>query len=372
MVVPFGDPQYRALRPAIALTESELVKLDERVALHNALEPLHPWFADESLAIVQGVGYPDANRSHFFSTAVWQTAQLDPYRTGEGWLGRSVEAQRVRAPGVARAKPAERTESAATNALDAVGIGSELSPAMYLPRVAVPAMPSLDAFAVRPDPYYPPDLPLVKDALAALYDQQVHGAPDAAFIREVGRTALRASGMLANAAAAYTSTAVYPPTAFGAQLKLAAQLLSGNVGTRLFHLTLGGFDTHANQKGQHRNLLKQFADGVTAFVADLKAHGIDDRVVILTYSEFGRRAQENASAGTDHGNASSVFLIGRSIIGGFHGPTPDLGHLQDGDVPMAIDFRSVYAAVLREWLGIDPVRVLGAPFAGLPLFKSNA
>jgi len=190
------------------------------------------------------------------------------------------------------------------------------------------------------------------------------------FIQGVGRTALESSDALRGAVTRYTSMVEYPKGVLGDQLKLIAQLLTANVGTRLFHLTLGGFDTHANQKQQQRNLLAQIGEGVNALLGDLKSHGIDDRVAVMTYSEFGRRAAENGSAGTDHGAGSVLFLAGTRVAGGLHGPVPDLARLEGGDVPFAIDFRSVYASVLRDWLGIRPELVLGTGFDTLRLFRA--
>jgi uncharacterized protein (DUF1501 family) len=357
-VVPYADPLYPKLRPAVALPESEILKLDERLGLHAALAPFRERFAQGTLAVVEGVGYPNPDRSHFVSTAVWQTARLDPYREPTGWLGRAIDFQ---------PDPRHPREPAA---LEALGIGGGgLTPALYAPRTPVPSLLSLDAFSVQPDRRYPGDAGALRTALGAMYGESGEPA-GAGFVRQVGRSALRSSDELRAAVAGYSSMVTYPRSGLSDQLKLIAQLLTANIGTRIFHVTLGGFDTHANQKPQQRNLLAQLADGVSAFLDDLRAHGLDERVAVITYSEFGRRAQENASAGTDHGAASSLFVVGAKVAGGLYGPAPDLSKLEGGDVPFAVDFRSVYASVLRDWFKIPAEKVLGPSFTGLQLFRA--
>jgi uncharacterized protein (DUF1501 family) len=339
-------------------TKEQVVKLDDHVGLNQAMQSFGQLHQKGQLATIQGVGYPNPDRSHFVSTAVWQTARLDPYREPTGWLGRAIDFQ---------PDPRHPREPAA---LEALGIGGGgLTPALYAPRTPVPSLLSLDAFSVQPDRRYPGDAGALRTALGAMYGESGEPA-GAGFVRQVGRSALRSSDELRAAVAGYSSMVTYPRSGLSDQLKLIAQLLTANIGTRIFHVTLGGFDTHANQKPQQRNLLAQLADGVSAFLDDLRAHGLDERVAVITYSEFGRRAQENASAGTDHGAASSLFVVGAKVAGGLYGPAPDLSKLEGGDVPFAVDFRSVYASVLRDWFKIPAEKVLGPSFTGLQLFRA--
>jgi uncharacterized protein (DUF1501 family) len=354
-VVPYSDSLYASLRPTIALSEGERLRLDERVALNSALAPLHERFGKGSIAVVQGVGYPKPDRSHFVSTAIWQTARLEPYREPSGWLGRAVEA--------------DVPNSGRTTPLVALGIGGGgLSPSLYAQRTALPSLLSLDAFSVQPDRRYPGDAPALRAAVDALY-RETSQLPLTGYIRQVGTTALESSDALHAAAASYGSSVKYPAGSFGDQLRLVAQLLSGGIFTRVFHVTLGGFDTHANQKSQQRTLLAQLAQGISALLDDYREHGCGDGLAVMTYSEFGRRAKENGTAGTDHGAGSVVFLAGPQVVGGLYGPSPDLSHLEGGDVPFAVDFRTVYASVLRDFLGVTPEKVLGGEYPGLTLFK---
>jgi uncharacterized protein (DUF1501 family) len=358
-VVPYADPLYRKLRPSLGLPESELLRIDDALAFHSALAPLRERFGKGEVAVVQGVGYPKPDRSHFVSTAIWQTARLEPYKEPTGWLGRAVES----APDAKKAH--------ATEPLEALSVGGGgLTPALYAQRCAVPSLLSLEAFTVQADRRYPGDAGALRTALGDIYGDGGGSQASAAFLRQVGGTALKSSEALKGAVAKYASSVSYPGGGLGTSLKLVAQILSASLGTRLVHVTLGGFDTHANQRSQQRTLLAQLAEGIDALLQDLKAHGLSDRVAVMTYSEFGRRVQENASGGTDHGAASVVFVVGEKVAGGLHGKAPDLADLQGGDVPFAVDFRAVYASVLRDWMGVVPEPILGSGFGGLRLFRS--
>ena len=344
-VVPLTDPRYRAARPSVALSQAEVLPLPRGdLGFHASLARLHALFAQGQVAVIQGVGLPKPDRSHFESTAIWQTARLEPHRDPSGWLGRALEqrADAVRQP------------------LMALGIGpAGSSPTLVGTRAPYPSLSSLDAFAVQPDRRFPQDGPALNRAVAAVNaDPREDGSP-AAYIRRVARTALGASAALADATHDYRSMVEYPKNGFADQLRLVAQLCSGALGTLAFHVTLGGFDTHANQKRQQATLLQQLAEGVAALFEDAAAHGFADRLVVMTYSEFGRRVKENASGGTDHGSGSVSFVIGPAVQGGLYGKPPDLGTLADGDVPATLDFRAVYASVLQGWLGFKPGPVVG-------------
>jgi uncharacterized protein (DUF1501 family) len=253
-----------------------------------------------------------------------------------------------------------------------VGVGGgALSPALFASQSPATALSSLDAFAAQPDKRFPGDAPALINALKAIYDEKPNLTYPGA-IRAVGRSALQSSDALKAAVTSYQSMVAYPKGGFGDQLRLAAQLLAVDLKVRIVHVTLGGFDTHANQKQQQRALLQQLSDGVSALLDDAKMHGFADRVAVMTYSEFGRRAAENGSGGTDHGAGSVLFLAGQSVAGGLHGPMLDLSKLdKQGDVPVGVDFRQVYASVLKDWLGLPYEPFLGKVAAPLPLFRAG-
>ncbi len=351
-VVPIGQPEYRKLRPTVGLNPEEVLPLErEGLALHAGLKRLHERWQKAQLAVVLGVGLPKPNRSHFEATAIWQTARAEPHLEPTGWLGRALETRDdpVRQP------------------LLGLGIGGGgLSPVLYANGSPFTSLMSLEAFSVLPDRRFPNDAPALNAGLAALHRENPKEAAELALLRRIGRTALASSAALAEAVKGYRSSAEYPRGPFGDALRLVGQLMAASLGVRAFHLTLGGFDTHANQKRQHGPLLQQLSDGVSALLDDAAEHGSSRRLVVMTYSEFGRRAQENASGGTDHGAASVAFLVGERVVGGLHGQPPRLDALVEGDVPCSTDFRSLYSAILRDWLGVAPAPVLGqAPVLGV-------
>lgn len=351
-VVPIGQPEYKKLRPTVGLRPEEVLPLErDGLAFHSSLKRLHQRYQNGQVAVALGVGLPKPNRSHFEATAIWQTARADPQLEGTGWLGRALET---------------RTD-VLHEPLVALGIGGGgLSPVLYARGSPFTSLMSLEAFTVQPDRRFPQDAPALKAGLAGLNQAAPKEAAELAMLRQVGRTALASSAALADAVKGYRSMAEYPKGPFGDTLRLVGQLMAAPLGVRVFHVTLGGFDTHANQKSQQAPLLQQLSDGVCALLDDAAEHGAGGRLVVMTYSEFGRRAQENASGGTDHGAGSVAFLAGERVAGGIHGPVPSLSALVDGDVPSTVDFRSFYGSILRDWLAVPPTPVLGqAPVLGL-------
>jgi uncharacterized protein (DUF1501 family) len=351
-VVPIGQADYRKLRPTVGLNPDEVLPLEQQgLAFHSSLKRLHERWRSGQLAAVLGVGLPKPNRSHFEATAIWQAARAEPHLDPTGWLARSLHERNdvLRQPLVALS----------------IG-GGGLSPVLYAKGSPFTSLTSLEAFTVQPDRRFPGDAPALNAGLGALHQETPKVAAELGFLRRVGRTALTSSAALADAVKGYRSTAEYPKGPFGDSLRLVSQLMAAPLGVRVFHLTLGGFDTHANQKRQHAPLLQQLSDGICALLDDAAEHGAGGGLVVMTYSEFGRRAQENASGGTDHGAGSVTFLVGERVAGGLHGQAARLDALVDGDVPSTIDFRSVYSAILRDWLGVPPAAVVGpVPVLGL-------
>jgi uncharacterized protein (DUF1501 family) len=343
-VVPYKDPLYARYRPHLKIASSELVTLSDRLALHPALRPLEALWQKGHMAVVESVGYPNPDRSHFRSTEIWETAHLGPPR--DGWIGRWLDG----AP-EARANP-----------LCAVHIGDELSLDMYSSRTPVTSMEGVDDFTLRT---YGPTGKSPAGALQSMY-ASLPGEGVAGVLRRRALDAFQTARALADLEAGYVSAAAYPPGDFGRQLRLAAALVQADLGVRVIHVSLGSFDTHSGQAVRHRQLLDQLARGVAAFYADLEAMGRSGDVLTMSYSEFGRRVAENASGGTDHGTAAPQFLFG-PVKGGVYGGPPDLENLQDGDLRHEVDFRQLYATVLGGWLGVRPESVLRGSFAPLPL-----
>jgi uncharacterized protein (DUF1501 family) len=343
-VIPYADPLYYQARPTLAIPDSRVLPLQDRVGLHPALEGLKSLYEQRCVAILQGVGYPNPNRSHFRSMEIWQTADPDGY-SRYGWLGRYLDT----------------LTDAAANPVIAVSLTQELPLALQARKVSVPCFASLgDLQMMTADP----DL---ERTVRAITQMETKPANATRVIRDSTRTALETVERLREAVGHYRSSVEYPNDAFAQGLKQAAQLIATSPHTRILYVSVNGFDTHAAQARTHEQLLQRFGNAVRAFYQDLEQQGKADKVLLMVFSEFGRRVRENGSAGTDHGAAAPMFLIGKRVKGGLYGEPPNLRDLDsNGDIRMQTDFRSVYATVL-EWLGSDPEAVLGKSFRPLPI-----
>jgi uncharacterized protein (DUF1501 family) len=344
-VIPYADALYREFRPQLAVPEAEVLPLDDAVGLHPALAPLQARFESGQLAVVLGVGYPNPDRSHFRSMDIWQTAEPSAYAT-QGWLGRYLAGCACGDHGQA----------------PAISLGQTLPRAFWTESLSVPSFSNLDGYRLQPDPYWPADHDARRRALEALEARHEALRPYAEFLGSQSLNALASVDALQRVAGSWISPVDYPDNAFAQSLELIAQVVAGDLGTRLFYVQLGGFDTHANQRNTHQRLLEMLAGGLEAFQRDLETMGKADQVLTMTFSEFGRRVRENGSQGTDHGTAEPMFVLGSSLAGGLYGRQPPLDDLDNGDLRYQIDFRAVYATVLERWLGASPEPVLGTSY----------
>jgi uncharacterized protein (DUF1501 family) len=348
-VVPYGDDNYRKHRPHLQLSKNQVRRIDERMGLHPALTGLEQLLQKGQLAIVQSVGYPNPNRSHFESMAVWHAGRLHPDATRPGWLARALDEGLSRGCGDA----------------PALHVSDGLLPhALYGGQHQVPSLLDLGRFRRRlgmPDGADATEQRAALDQVAALD----RGSPGGLlqFVQRSTVLSYTSSDRLEHALGGKAAPARYPDNnGLGQRLRLVAQLIRAGLGTSIYYTQLGGFDTHANQPGTHAGLLREMGDALQAFQGDLSASGDARRVLVLVFSEFGRRLTENASGGTDHGTSAPVFLLGGGVRPGLHGPCPDLADLADGDPKHAIDFRQVYATVLDGWLACPSQAVLGEKF----------
>jgi uncharacterized protein (DUF1501 family) len=345
-VVPFGLPAYYKYRPTLAVAPGDVLRIDDTLGLNPQLKGLKALYDKGQVAIVQGVGYPTPNLSHFRSTEIWQTASPESY-SSTGWIGRYLD-------GV----PAARS-----NLFNAVAISDVLPAALIARNVDVPAISQLQGYGLAGNRN-----PQSREAFHAMAaDTKVpFNSPYLARVAEIEANAQRGSEELPKLIAGYTSSVAYPPTAIGRGLALAAQIVGSRLGTKVLYVQYGSFDTHTAQKGTQDRLLGDVSNAVAAFYADLAAHGNDARVLTMTFSEFGRRVGENASRGTDHGTAAPLFLIGGNVNGGLHGEHPSLDELDNGNLRYTTDFRSVYATVLEKWLDRPAAPIVGQGFSPLP------
>jgi uncharacterized protein (DUF1501 family) len=344
-VIPFTDDEYYKARPGIAIDRDAVLKLDDNFGLHPQLGGFKELYDQGMLAIVQGVGYPQQDRSHFRSMDIWQSASLDSAAPDRGWVGRALDLS------------ADRS-GLATPAL-AVGL-QRLPLALTAAEVNVPMIADIDGFQLRTGP--DESGRARRDLMRQLAEPNGESDGDLLFLRRSATTAYRTAEQFGELTRDYRPAVSYPGTQLGNHLKLIAQMISGELGTRIFFVSLGGFDTHSQQSGAHQALLAELAGAVQAFYADLKGHGLHERAVLATYSEFGRRVKENGSLGTDHGAASQMFVVSAGK-GGFYGAHPSLTDLDEGDLKFHTDFRAVYATLLEKWLGFAAKPVLGEKFS---------
>jgi uncharacterized protein (DUF1501 family) len=340
-VVPYSDQLYYQARPSLAIAEKDVLTISDAVGFNPGLTPFKTLFDAKQLTLLQGVGYPNPNRSHFRSTDIWTSGVPDKLEA-TGWLGRYVDAQC----------------SGEDRRLHAVDIGTTVSRLFWTGQSIVPAISSLETFDLEADAQFPDDQSNQVETLKLL-NAGDSDQPYDDYIRKVALDALQTSDELKRIAAGYKSTAEYPETQFADGLRTIAKIIQGDLGTRIFHITIGGFDTHAAQAAAHGTLLKNVAEGVQAFMQDLEGMGLADDVLVMTFSEFGRRVKENASLGTDHGAAAPLWLIGGGVASGIVGTHPSLSDLDDGDLKFGIDFRSVYGTILHDCLGADPSPIIG-------------
>lgn len=365
-VVPFGEAAYYKARPGIAIPEKDVLRLAKNgkadgLGLHPRLAPLKELFDEGHMTVVQGVGYPNPNRSHFKSMDIWHTA--DTNGTGDGWLGRYFDNQCSGAPGQG------------CSGHDGVAIG----------RTAPLAM---QGRFFKPISFESPDLfrwtgEDEGDAEAKAYAALMRagaapgGGTDASSSESfLTRTALDAqiASERIREAVAKNPAVEYPRSRLAQQLAMVAAMIRAGMETRVYYVTLGGFDTHAGQggpNGTHANLLEQFASSVRAFHRDLAASGLSERVLTMSFSEFGRRVGQNGSNGTDHGTAAPMFLIGPMVRPGVIGDLPSLTDLDNGDLKYNVDFRNVYAGVLEQWLEADAAKVLGGKFRAANVVRKS-
>jgi len=354
-LVPFGDPLYYELRSSLAVPATSVIPLAAGVGLSPELPALKPLWDQGNLAIVQGVGYPNPNRSHLRSMDIWHSARPDSFDRS-GWLGRYLDACQCRQD----------------QALPAIGVGDQLNTTFWTDATLVPAVANIGAFTFRTETNYRNDCHVQLQTLQNIYSQAGNWPAYVGLIRKATLKALAGSDQLQAAAASYRSPVEYPSgNPLANQLQMVAQVIAGDVGARLFSVQMGGFDTHANQSGQHESLLNQTAAAIAAFQQDMAAQNRQDEVVLLTFSEFGRRPLQNGSGGTDHGTAEPMFIVGNRVRGGLYSTYPNLADLDDnGDLKFSTDFRSVYAGVLQDHLGIDPTPVLTARFDPLSVLAT--
>ena len=344
-VIPYANGLYYDQRPYLGIPQDKALPLDGELALNPAMRPIKALWDDGEVAVINGVGYPNPNRSHFRSMDVWHTAQPADVAP-EGWLGQAVR----------------ELDPKSENVVTGVNFGRGLPRAMYAKDVPVASVGNLETYGLMPD---------IKDeaarAVALEAFSQIYGGSGkdtiSQFISQVGMDALKGADILRTAPAAYKSSVEYADTPIAQNMKNIAQVMFADVGTRVFYTQHGSFDTHANELSSHAKLWGDVSNAVADFMDDLREHGRDKDTLILMFSEFGRRINDNG-AGTDHGSGGVAFVIGGDVDGGFYGEFPSLRPEDqlEGDMRFTNDFRITYSTILERWLGVDPVPITNGGF----------
>ena len=366
-VVPYADARYLQLRPTIGFKDSDLKDaagnstiLNDSLGLNPALAEIKQLYDANHVAIITGVGYPSPNLSHFLSQDIWQTANTNG-GAGNGWLGKYADQKLVGQGGLA-----------------AVSVGSSLPKALFADKYVTPNINPANGADPFANYQYLTDNRNAGDRnnqVNAFKTTTTRGFDADTFIGAIAKASFDAeegAAQLRAAVAGYTSPVTYPTTGnqLASGLRMVAQIATTVADANLFYVQLGGFDSHSaqidtsptNPAGDHARLLGNVSKSVKAFYDDMAAHGLADNVVMMTWSEFGRRPNENASFGTDHGTASAQFVVGNPVKGGIYGVQPSLTDLDNGNLKMSVDFRAVYATILDKWLGADSKAILGGQF----------
>jgi uncharacterized protein (DUF1501 family) len=345
-VIPYNDPLYRDNRKAVGIGDNEVLHIDKNYGFAPYLAPLKKFWDDGQLALMHGVGYLDSPRSHFRSMDIWHTCEADKVGT-EGWLGR-----------VAR-----EIDPKKENVVTTVSFGPCLFRALSVPDVPVACVAGpLEKYGFLPNIQEREQRLQVLERFSRMYKPKP-GTGVMEYLGTTGLDSLKGADILKVAPQRYSSTVQYPDSSIARKLKGIAQVHLAGLGSRIFYCDHASFDTHAGQNPLHGTLWTQVTEGLEAFMADLRQHNASDNVIVLMFSEFGRRVRDNGS-GTDHGAAGVTFVIGDKVKGGHYGEYPSLAaeKLVQGDLNPSMDFRSIYSTILDKWMGMNPAPIVNGTY----------
>ena len=349
-VIPYSNPLYRDNRPVVGVPEDRVLPLDGKIAFHPEMGPVKSLYDQGNVAVIHGVGYANSPRSHFRSMDIWHTCEPDKLGT-EGWLGRATR----------------EIDPNKENVLTTVSFGPSLFRALALPGVPVACVDDLDSYGLLPGITESQQRSRILDRFARLYSPVMGSSAVMDYMGQTGLDTLEGADILKEAPRKYSSTVEYPDTTIAAKLKGISQIHQAGFGTRILYCDHGSFDSHSNQTGMHDKLWKDVSEAVECFFDDLREHGMSDNVVMLLFTEFGRRTHDNGS-GTDHGAGGAAFVIGDPVQGGQYSEMPSLEakDLEQGDVVPNHDFRGIYSALLEDWMRLDAKPLVGGSFEKLP------
>lgn len=354
-VIPYNDPRYADYRPVLKVDPADVLPINGEVGFHPSMRPIKDLYDQGKVAVIQGIGYPNPNRSHFRSMDIWHTAEPDKMLT-EGWLGKAIR----------------ELDPNRENVLTGVNFGRGLPRALAAPGVSVASVGELTSYGVLTGIDGEDQRMEALDIFSKMYSPLIGNGPVNDYLSQTGLDALKGADILTTAPERYASTVEYGGSQFSQWVKNIAQVHLAEFGTRVLYTSLnpGAFDTHANQNTAFPKLWEDVTNATADLYEDLREHHANEEVVILMFTEFGRRVQENGS-GTDHGSGSVAFVIGDSVKGGAYGEYPSLdpSKLDEGDLRWNNDFRGTYAAILEKWLGLDAQPILGGNFEQFDIIK---
>jgi len=344
-IIPYQDDLYYQMRPTLGIAKNDVLKISDAQGFNPALAALRSVYDDGAFSIINSVGYPNPDRSHFRSMDIWQTGSSSTEYLSTGWIGRYLDNNCVGCEVPYHALEIDDSLSLAMKGIEHSGFAMRNPKA--LKRIA-------DNSFLKAVAQQQPIEDHAHDNISYLYKTMIDTQQSAEYLAEKSRV--------------HQSTVKYPGGKFGNKLKMISELITADTDTRIFYVSLGGFDTHVGQKSKQKRLLETYAETMAAFIKDLKSNGLFKDTLIMTFSEFGRRVKQNASGGTDHGTANNVFLMGGNLKGnGFYNSAPNLSELDKGDLIYQIDFRNIYANILEDWLSVKSNVILDGQFDTLGL-----
>jgi len=350
-VIPYSNPLYADNRPKVGIPQDQVIPINDSVGFHPAMGPLKKLYDEGKVAVIQGIGYPKPSRSHFRSMDIWHTCEPEKVGT-EGWLGRTLR----------------DLDPKKENVLTGVNFGRGLPRALAAPGVPVASVGNLDSYGVLTGIEEEDQRTMALDTFARTYSPMLGKGPVLSYFAQTGLDALKGADILTTATANYASTVKYGDDTVAQYMKNIVQTHLANLGTRVLYTTApyNSFDTHAGELANHSRLWTQTSKAILDFYTDLKEHDAADNVVLLVFSEFGRRVHDNGS-GTDHGSGGVAFVVGDAVKGGLYAEYPSLeaGKLLEGDLHFNNDFRGLYATLLERWMGMDSKPIVGGTFEQL-------
>ena len=353
-VVPYGNGRYYDSRPKVHIPQDKVIALNDEIGFNPSMGPMKSLWDEGKVAVINGIGYENPNRSHFRSMDIWHTAEPDAIGA-EGWLGRAVR----------------EIDPQGENVLTAVNFGRGLPRALGCPGVSVASVGDLDTYGLFPDIEDEELRMFTLEAFARMYGNVAGRDPVMALLSKTGQDAYAGADILRTAPEQYSSNVEYRSDSLSQNVKSIAQVFLANLGTKVYYTQHGSFDTHSGELPTHAQLWDDVAGAVGSLMDDLKEHGREDDAAVLIFSEFGRRIRDNGT-GSDHGSGGVAFVIGGAVNGGLYGEYPSLAEAEqlNGDLRSNNDFRSTYSPILEKWFGLDPDPIVNGQFEHLDLFRN--